>query len=329
MSVLHVNKSTSSAQHILDVGRSVISDEIASLIKLKECLGDQYIQAINRLLACKGRVVLCGIGKSGHIARKIAATLASTGTPSIFVHPSEANHGDMGMITRDDVIFALSYSGETAELMGITHYAKRFGIFLIVVTRNIESSLGKAADVLFELPVVRDGGEMGLAPTSSTAMMLALGDAIAITLMHERGFSEEDFRIYHPGGALGTKLLQVKDLMHSQENTPIILETAPMSEAIIEMSAKGFGCVGVVNDDGQLVGIVTDGDLRRHMGQELLNQQVKNIMTKNPQVTAPQVLAATVLGIMNSRRITSLFVLENKQPVGFIHIHDCLRAGVK
>lgn len=284
--------------------------------------------ALDLLMGAKGRVIVTGMGKSGHIARKIAATMASTGTPAQFVHPAEASHGDMGMITAADAVIALSNSGETAELADLITYSRRWRIPLIAITSRRESALGTAADVTLALPPVGEAGALGLAPTTSTTMMLALGDALSVGLLERKGFSAADFHQLHPGGKLGQQLLHVADLMHVGAELPLVDLTMPMSEALIEMSAKTFGCVGAIDAAGDLVGIVTDGDLRRHMGADLLALPVAQVMTKGPLTIGGRALAAEALRIMNERSITSLFVVEGKRPTGIIRLHDCLRAGV-
>ena len=285
-------------------------------------------KALDILHAATGRVIVTGMGKSGHVARKIAATMASTGTPAQFVHPAEASHGDMGMVTSADAVVALSNSGETAELADLITYSRRWRIPLIAITSRRNSTLGNAADVTLALPATGEAGALGLAPTSSTTMMLALGDALALGLLERKGFSAEDFHQLHPGGKLGQKLLRVADLMHVEKEVPLIAEDAPMSQALIEMTSKTFGCVGAVNGKGQLVGIITDGDLRRHMGGDLLAQPVAAVMTAHPLTIAAQALAAEAVLIMNEKSITSLFVVDGASPVGIIRLHDCLRAGV-
>jgi arabinose-5-phosphate isomerase len=272
-------------------------------------------------------VVVSGMGKSGHIGRKIAATLASTGTPALFVHPAEASHGDLGMITRDDVIIALSWSGETVELKNLIDYSRRFRIGLIAVTAEADSTLGQAADVALTLPPAREACPHNLAPTTSSLMQLALGDAIAIALLESRGFTAGDFRDLHPGGRLGAALTFVRDLMHSGGAIPLAPLGTPMSEALVEMSAKGFGCVGIV-DGGSLVGIITDGDLRRHMRSDLLDQRVDVVMTRSPNTVRPDQLASEALEFLNAMKRTVLFVVEGTKPVGIVHMHDLLRAGV-
>jgi arabinose-5-phosphate isomerase len=268
------------------------------------------------------------MGKSGHIGRKIAATFASTGTPSFFIHPGEASHGDLGMICKGDVVVALSNSGETTELSDILAYTRRTPIPLIAITGRSESTLARNADVALILPAAPEACPLGLAPTTSTTMTLALGDALAVALLEKRGFTAADFRLFHPGGKLGQRLLKVADLMHSGEELPVCLIGTPMSEVLMVMTGRRFGCVGVQEQSGALVGIVTDGDLRRHMGGDLLGQPVEQVMTLDPITVAPGALAASALEVMNSRGITTLFVVTDGKPVGILHVHDLLRAGV-
>ncbi len=275
-----------------------------------------------------GRVIVTGMGKSGHIARKIAATMSSVGTPAYFVHPGEASHGDMGMITDADAVIALSNSGETHELGDIVAYCARFSIPLIAITGGANSTLAEAATVALVLPPAPEACPLGLAPTTSTTLALALGDALAVALLERRGFSADDFQVLHPGGKLGRRLLRVADLMHAGAEMPAVAPDTPMSEVVIEISAKRLGCAGVVDGAGELVGIITDGDLRRHMGADLFGRRAEEVMTRDPQTARPEMLAAEALGLMNSRKITSLFVLNDGRPVGAIHMHDLLRAGV-
>jgi arabinose-5-phosphate isomerase len=267
------------------------------------------------------------MGKSGHVGRKIAATLASTGTPAFFVHPGEASHGDLGMITPDDVIMALSWSGETAELKNLIDYSRRFRIGLIAVTAEGASTLGKAADVVLVLPQAREACPHNLAPTTSSLMQLALGDALAIALLESRGFTAVDFGLLHPGGRLGALLKFARDVMHSGQSTPLVPIGTKMSNAVLEMSAKGFGCIGITDGEGRLVGIVTDGDLRRHMRGDLLNASVEEIMTCSPKTVRPDQLVSEALELLNAMKITALFVVDAGRPVGIVHIHDLLRAG--
>jgi arabinose-5-phosphate isomerase len=274
------------------------------------------------------RVIVTGMGKSGHIANKIASTLASTGTPAVFVHPAEASHGDLGMITGDDVVIALSNSGETSELADLVTYTRRFKIPLIAITGRANSTLAVAADVALVLPNTPEACPMGLAPTTSTTVMLALGDALAVAMLERKGFSADDFHLLHPGGKLGRLLLRVAGIMHTGDEVPLIGGDRSMADTLLLMTSKSFGCAGIVDDDGRLKGIVTDGDLRRHMSGDLLSLKTEEVMTADPLSVQPSTLASEALGFMNARSITTLFVVEDGRPVGIIHIHDCLRAGV-
>ncbi|HVO00702.1 MAG TPA: KpsF/GutQ family sugar-phosphate isomerase [Candidatus Cybelea sp.] len=312
----------------LAAAKRVLHQEAEAIERLAEGLDGAFLRAVDILAVATGRVIVTGMGKSGHIARKIAATLASTGTPAQFVHPAEASHGDLGMVTSHDAILALSNSGETAELSDILGYARRWNIPVIGITMKPESALGTAADVTLALPKTPEAGAMGLAPTTSTTMMLALGDALAISLFERKGLSAEDFHELHPGGKLGQILLKVANLMHAGGEVPLIGTEADMSHAILVMTAKTFGCVGVVDDAGDLVGIVTDGDLRRHMGPDLLGARVGAVMTRGPLTIRANALAAEAVRVMNERSITSLFVVDGTKPAGIIRLHDCLKAGV-
>jgi arabinose-5-phosphate isomerase len=291
-------------------------------------LGDGFAAAVETLAAAKGRVIVSGIGKSGHVGQKIAATFASTGTPSFFVHPSEAAHGDLGMITPDDAIMAMSWSGESVELGAIVTYSRRFRVPLIAITSNPASSLGRNADVVLTLPRAKEACPHGLAPTTSTTMQLALGDALAVALLEAKGFTAHDFKTFHPGGKLGASLKYVADLMHTGDRLPLVRDTTAMGEALVVMTEKSFGCVGVVDAKGRLVGMITDGDLRRHMGPDLLKGRVRDIMTKKPNTLAPSTLASAALEQINALRRTQMFVVESGRPVGILHVHDLLRAGV-
>jgi len=295
---------------------------------MQDGLGQPFAAAVELIRAGRGRVIVSGMGKSGHIGRKIAATLASTGTPAFFVHPGEASHGDLGMVTPDDVIMALSWSGETAELKNLIDYSRRFRIGLIAVTAEAASTLGQAADIALVLPQAREACPHNLAPTTSALMQLALGDAIAIALLESRGFTAVDFRNLHPGGRLGAALKFVRDLMHQGDAVPLVRLGAPMSEALVEMTAKGLGCVGIVRDGGELAGIITDGDLRRHMRPDLLDAKVETVMTRSPITVRPDQLASEGDRDRNSAKITALFVVEDGRPAGIVHLHDLLRAGV-
>ena len=291
-------------------------------------LVDNFAAAVSIIRSCRGRVIVTGMGKSGHIGMKVAGTLSSTGTPASFVHPSEASHGDLGMITRDDVILAFSWSGETVELGNLVSYSRRFAVPLIAITSNAESTLAKAAEVVLAIPQSKEACPHGLAPTTSTMMQLALGDCLAIALLESKGFTARDFKVLHPGGQLGARLKFVGDLMHKGDRLPLTPGDMPMAEAIVVMTEKAFGCLGVVDENGRLAGIITDGDLRRHMGDGLLSRRTGEIMTGAPKKVSPELLASAALEVINSSSITALFVVEDGRPVGIIHIHDLLRAGV-
>lgn len=313
--------------NLLDSARAVIACEVEGLNAVAAALDEKFEALVERISALKGRVIVSGMGKSGHIGRKIAATLASTGTPAHFVHPSEASHGDLGMITQDDLVLCLSNSGETPELRDIIAYTRRFAIPLVALVRREGSVLVDAADIAIVLPEMPEASPIGV-PTTSTTMMLAYGDALAVVLLEKKGFSKSDFGIYHPGGKLGTQFIRVSSLMHTGDELPLVEESTSMQQVLLTMTAKRFGCAGVINAQGRIIGIVTDGDLRRHMGENLIPKSARNVMTKNPITITATMLAAEALGIMNSKAITCLFVVENGRPVGILHIHDCLRAGV-
>ncbi len=301
----------------------------ALMTELKGPLGEPFTAAVERIRAAAGRVIVSGMGKSGHVGRKIAATLASTGTPAFFVHPGEASHGDLGMITPDDIIIALSWSGETAELRNLIDYSRRFRIALIAVTADPNSALARASDVALVLPQAREACPHNLAPTTSSLMQLALGDALAVALLESRAFTALDFRALHPAGQLGALLKYVRDVMRSPAETPLTPLGTRMSEAIVEMSAKGFGCVGIVDASGRLAGIITDGDLRRHMRPDLLELSVDQVMTKNPKTARAGQLASEALEFLNSSKVTALIVVDaERKPIGILRVHDILRAGV-
>ena len=312
----------------LEAARRVLDIEIAGIAALAASLDDSFGAALDLLAGIDGRVVVTGMGKSGHIGHKIAATLASVGTPALFVHTGEALHGDLGMITGADAVLALSNSGETPELGGIVSYTRRFSIPLVAITGRADSTLAGAADVSLVLPDSVEACPMGLAPTTSTTVALALGDAIAVALLERRGFSADDFHVFHPGGKLGRRLLRVRDLMHAGAAAPLVASDLPMREAILVMTGKRLGCVGVIDGDGGLLGIITDGDLRRQMGDDLLKRTAAEVMTRDPLTIRPPALASEALNFMNAREITNLFVVEDSRPVGVIHIHDIFRAGV-
>ncbi|MFG1391877.1 KpsF/GutQ family sugar-phosphate isomerase [Xanthobacter agilis] len=295
---------------------------------LKGPLATAFAQAVTTIREARGRVVVTGMGKSGHVARKIAATLASTGTPAYYVHPAEASHGDLGMITADDVIIALSWSGETAELRDLVNYSRRFDAPLIAFTARGDSTLGRMASTLLEVPAAQEACPLGLAPTTSTVMLLALGDAIAVALLEGRGFTALQFRQFHPGGKLGASLSFVRDVMRGGEALPLVRTGTLMGETLVEMSGKGLGCVAVIDAQGHLTGIVTDGDLRRHMANDLVVQPVERVMTPSPKTVRSDQLASEALKIMNAQKITSLLVADDRRPVGVLHIHDLLHIGV-
>lgn len=311
-------------------GTQVIADEAAALQTLSGSLGPEFAQAAQLILEARGRVIVSGIGKSGHIGKKLAATLASTGTPAQFVHPAEASHGDLGMVATGDVVLAISNSGEAPELANLLAYTRRFGIPLIGLSSRPESTLATQSDVCLMIPQLGEACGYGVVPSTSTTMTLALGDALAIALMRYRDFRPENFRDFHPGGKLGAALSKVGDLMHGGDAMPLIVETTPMSDALLEISQKGFGVVGITNAEGALIGIITDGDLRRHM-DGLLGLLARDVMTASPTTIDPGALAEEAVAIMNERKITCLFAVDpaqNGQPAGLLHIHDCLRAGL-
>ncbi|MGN6671338.1 MAG: KpsF/GutQ family sugar-phosphate isomerase [Candidatus Nucleicultricaceae bacterium] len=312
--------------------RRVLLLEAKALEALSSILDESFSEAISLLLHAKGRIAVTGIGKSGHIARKIAATLSSTGSPALFIHPAEASHGDLGMITGKDVLIALSNSGETAELSDILQDAKRRQIPLIAMTSNGNSSLAKIANVSLVLPEFQEACPLQLAPTTSTTLMIALGDALATALLKRRQFTSVDFKALHPGGRLGQKLKHVSDLMHPHGELPLVSEETLMQEALMVMTSKKFGCVGVLKQDTQeLIGVITDGDLRRHISSNLLMHKAAEVMTKNPIMIRDMALAEEAIGLMNKKSITSLFVFQEDAPlipIGILHIHDCLRAGI-
>jgi arabinose-5-phosphate isomerase len=314
----------------LRTAKRVLDMEADALKQLSRGLGAGFVAALDALASATGRIVVTGMGKSGHVARKIAATLASTGSPAFFVHPAEASHGDLGMITPSDAILALSNSGETTELADLIVYAKRHNIPLVGMTSRAGSALAEAATVALILPPAEEACPNGLAPTTSTTLMMGLGDALAVALLERKEFSADDFQLLHPGGQLGRKLLRVSDLMHKGEEVPLTGPDTRMSDTLLLMTAKSFGCVGVVDDKGRLAGIVTDGDLRRHMEPGLLDRRAGDIMTLKPKTIRPSALASEAVATMNTKRqaVTCLFVVDDGKPVGILHIHDFLRAGV-
>lgn len=314
----------------LAAAKRVITQEARALDALAAQLDASFAQAVTLLLNARGRVIVTGMGKSGHIARKIAATFASTGTPAHFVHPAEASHGDLGMMTRGDVVLVLSNSGETPELADLVAYTRRFGIPMIGVASKPESTLLSRADVAIVLPNLGEACGTGVVPTTSTTMTLALGDALAVALMEHRAFTPENFRDFHPGGKLGARLSKVSDLMHVGGTIPLVLAHTQMSDTLLMISQKGFGVVGVTDTDGRLIGIVTDGDLRRHMSG-LLDHTAQEVMTAHPATVAPDALAEEAVALMNAKKITCLFAVDpagDGQVSGILHVHDCLRAGI-
>jgi arabinose-5-phosphate isomerase len=325
----HANEAVASALRTLDAGVNGVSAIAAAL---QGPLGPAFAEAVDIIREAKGRVIVTGLGKSGHVARKIAATLASTGTPAFFVHAAEASHGDLGMITPDDVIIALSWSGEQPEMKNLVNYSKRFAIPMIAVTSNAASPLGEAAQIVLELPKAREACPHNLAPTTSSLMQAAIGDALAIALLEGRGFTALEFANFHPGGKLGAMLKFVRDIMHTGDAVPVKPLGTKMSDALMEMSSKGFGCVCIVDQGGEIAGIITDGDLRRHMVRpDLMTASVDDVMTKNPRTIAPGMLASEIMReSVNSSKpaVMVLIVAEGKKPVGIVHVHDVLRAGV-
>lgn len=316
---------TKSARRTLELESQGLADLLDAV---SGRMATPFAHAVEILNSATGRVIVTGIGKSGHVGHKMAATFSSTGTTAFFVHPSEASHGDLGMISSDDVILAMSWSGETVELGSILTYSRRFAVPLIAITSRPDSALGKAADVVLELPKAPEACPHGLAPTTSTTMTLALGDCLAIALLEAKGFTAEDFKRIHPGGSLGAQLKYVEDVMHEAGALPLVGRDTPMSEAIVTMTQCAFGCLGVVDGRGRLVGVITDGDLRRHMGDDLLTAKTSDIMTQKPKTIRRDLLASAALEQLNASRITALFVVEKSKPIGIVHIHDLLRAGL-
>jgi arabinose-5-phosphate isomerase len=312
----------------IEVARRVFEIEAEGLALAADGLDARFSEAVDIFMAVPGRIIVSGMGKSGHVAHKIAATLASTGTPSFFVHPAEASHGDLGMITPADAVLAISNSGDTAELADIIAHSRRFSIPLVAITAKEASTLAEAADVVLPLPGGNEACPMGLAPTTSTTVTMAIGDALAIALLERRGFTADEFQMLHPGGQLGRKLLKVTDVMRTGDDMPVVGPDDVMSDVLITVTAKTFGVAGVVDAEGRLVGIITDGDLRRHMSPDLLNQRAEDVMTRNPISVPPNMLAAEVLGIMNEKRISAVFVLEGGKPLGLVRIHDILHWGI-
>ncbi len=312
----------------LAAGRRVLRLEARALSRLAQELDAGFTRAVDILERAKGRIVVSGMGKSGHIGNKIAATLASTGAPSIFVHPAEASHGDLGMITHDDAMLVLSNSGETTELSDLVHFSRRYEIPLIAIVGRAGSTLAESADVALVMADEPEAGTLGLAPTTSTTMTLALGDALAVALFERKQFTESDFHVFHPGGKLGQSLVRVRDIMHGEGALPLVGPDMVMSEVLVVMTSKRFGCVGVIDAAGDLLGIVTDGDLRRNLADDILGRTARDLMTVEPQTIREDALAAEAVRTMNACEITGLFVTDGTRPVGILHIHDCLRAGL-
>lgn len=323
---LHVPEALATAHRVLET-------EGNALLELSRFLNDSFIAAMEMISAAEGRVIVTGMGKSGHIGKKIAATMASTGTPAFFVHPAEASHGDMGMIVRGDVVLALSNSGEAKELLDLIEYTRRFAIPLIAITSRPESTLATKSDVTLLLPPCPEACPNGLAPTTSTTMTLAMGDALAVALLEQKGFTAKDFKIYHPGGKLGQQLMRVTEIMHTGDSLPVASQDVSVAEAVKIISSKTFGCIALVDASGVLTGIITDGDIRRHLDGNLMSKKAADIMTKNPKVATLDTLVAEAMAVMNglkaqSPKITTLIVVDGaNKPQGLLHIHDCLRAG--
>ena len=317
-----------SANEILHAASHVLLAEGDALKAMADALDGTFVKATETVMACKGRVIVSGMGKSGHVARKIAATFASTGTPAHYVHPGEASHGDLGMIVPDDVVIALSNSGETAELSDLIAYTRRFSIPLIGITGRAHSSLGDAADITLLLPTVPEVCPMGLAPTTSTTMMLALGDAMAVAVLESKGFTADDFRNFHPGGKIGKGLLRVNDVMRKGDDLPLVAADDKMQHVLVVMTSKALGCAGVTDASGALIGMITDYDLRRHMGEGFLDRAASDIMNKKPMTVSSQILAVEALKILNEKTHAQMFVVEDGRLAGLIHIHDLLRAGI-
>ncbi len=313
--------------NIIQSAQRVLENEITGLQNLQQSLSDNFEKAVLMIAQSAGRIVVTGIGKSGHIGHKIAATLASTGTPSFFVHPSEASHGDLGMITPSDTVLALSNSGKTTELFNMISYCKRFSIPLIAITKDKQSELGSNADICLHLPEFTEACPMGLAPTTSTTIQLALGDALAVALLEYKGFTANDFGIFHPGGALGSRLVRVAEIMH--QNCPFVKASQNLKDVLFAITGGNIGCVAVVDDSKKILGIITDGDLRRHMKDSLIIQKAQDIMSSNPICIKPDMLASEALAIMNNKNITVLLVSDEQELKGGLHIHDLLRIGVK
>ena len=312
-------------REIIKEAKRVLNIEIKGIKSLSKIFGTKFSKLVKEIMNTKGRVIVTGMGKSGHIANKISATLASTGTPAFFVHPAEAGHGDLGMIVKEDCILALSNSGESSELNAIIDYSKRFNVPLYSITSNSKSLLYKKSKVGLVLDKIEEACSLNITPTTSTSMMLVLGDSIALALLKMRGFNYEDFKIFHPGGNIGKDLNKVSDIMHTGNKLPLINENALMDKALITMTKKSFGCLGIISSTKELVGIITDGDLRRKMDHDITKKTVQKVMTKNPLTIDKDFFIGEALNLMNNKKITSLFICDKKYPIGIIHIHDCLR----
>ncbi len=320
------------SQEIINAARQVLDTEMHGLSLLKDSISDAFVQAANLMFNTKGRVIISGMGKSGHVGQKIAATLASTGTPSFFVHPSEASHGDLGMLTKNDTLITISNSGESREMGDIISFSRRFGIPMIAITSNPQSTMAQAADIVLLIPNKKEAPEacpLGMAPTTSTTTTLAMGDALAVALLEMRGFTKEQFHDRHPGGKLGNVLLKVSDVMAKGDAMPLVAPDMMMADALVIMTEKSLGCLGVVDSDGRLIGVITDGDLRRHMTADIIVRQAGDIMTKNPKTIPPNMLGSEAVGLMNTAKITNIFVVDaDNKPVGLLHLHHLLQAGV-
>ena len=320
------------SQEIINAARQVLDTEMHGLSLLKDSISDAFVQAANLMFNTKGRVIISGMGKSGHVGQKIAATLASTGTPSFFVHPSEASHGDLGMLTKNDTLITISNSGESREMGDIISFSRRFGIPMIAITSNPQSTMAQAADIVLLIPNKKEAPEacpLGMAPTTSTTTTLAMGDALAVALLEMRGFTKEQFHDRHPGGKLGNVLLKVSDVMAKGDAMPLVALDMMMADALVIMTEKSLGCLGVVDSDGRLIGVITDGDLRRHMTADIIVRQAGDIMTKNPKTIPPNMLGSEAVGLMNTAKITNIFVVDaDNKPVGLLHLHHLLQAGV-
>ena len=319
-------------QEIIDSAKTVLNTEIHGLNLLRDTIDDAFVQAANVMFRTKGRVIISGMGKSGHIGQKMAATLASTGTPSFFVHPSEASHGDLGMLTKNDTLITISNSGESREMGDIISFSRRFGIPMIAITSVPTSTMAQAADIVLLIPGKKEAPEacpLGMAPTTSTTTTIALGDALAVALLEMRGFTKEQFHDRHPGGKLGHVLLKVSDIMAKGDVMPLVRPDTMMADALVVMTGKSLGCLGITDDDGRLIGVITDGDLRRHMTADIIVRRAGDIMTKSPKTIPPNMLGTEAVGLMNAAKITNLFVVDaDGKPLGVLHLHHLLQAGV-